>query len=170
MKRKSPYGLNHRAGHGLLLEPFRAAGIVWFRDYAFNRSWLERAKGDKSQFLRPVGRSRHHQDVSGRGGHVDALHDGRDSPTVGRRRRGRGRCSSGPGAGLPPGVGLIWGFPIFSIGNWTTNARWMERCAARRRFHSRQMCDGPFFRAPELCRRRPVWPNGPRHRRIRRTC
>lgn len=49
-KLASPYGMNYHAGHGLLLEPFREAGIVWYRDYAFAWDWLERAKGDNYSF------------------------------------------------------------------------------------------------------------------------
>ncbi|MDA3874980.1 MAG: NEW3 domain-containing protein, partial [Kiritimatiellae bacterium] len=49
-KKASPYGMNYHAGHGLLLEPFRGAGIVWFRDYAFAWNWLKRAKGDNHSF------------------------------------------------------------------------------------------------------------------------
>ncbi len=49
-KLMSPYGMNYHAGHGLFLTPFREAGIVWFRDYAFTWSWLKRAKGKNHNF------------------------------------------------------------------------------------------------------------------------
>ena len=49
-KLSSPYAMNYHAGHGLFLEPFRKAGIVWFRDYAFTWSWLKRAKGRNHNF------------------------------------------------------------------------------------------------------------------------
>ncbi len=49
-KLASPYGMNYHAGHGLFLTPFREAGIVWFRDYAFTWSWLKRAKGANHNF------------------------------------------------------------------------------------------------------------------------
>jgi len=41
----SPYGLNYHGGAGLMLSPFRKAGLVWFREYAFSYDWLLRAKG-----------------------------------------------------------------------------------------------------------------------------
>ncbi|MEO1235407.1 MAG: sugar-binding protein [Planctomycetota bacterium] len=42
----SPYGLNvHGATDTFLIEPFRDAGIVWFRDYAFDYEWLESSGG-----------------------------------------------------------------------------------------------------------------------------
>jgi hypothetical protein len=49
-KMSSPIGMNYHAGHGLLLAPFRKAGIVWFRDYAFSWEWLKRAKGNDHSF------------------------------------------------------------------------------------------------------------------------
>ena len=41
----SPYGLNVHSGDKVVLVPFRKAGIVWFREYAFSYDWLLRAKG-----------------------------------------------------------------------------------------------------------------------------
>lgn len=49
-KQRSPIGMNYHAGNGLLLTPFRQAGIVWFRDYAFSWDWLERAEGNDRSF------------------------------------------------------------------------------------------------------------------------
>lgn len=50
-KRSSPYGINVNGGReNFNIEPFRKAGIVWFRDYAFSFDWLERAKGDDRQY------------------------------------------------------------------------------------------------------------------------
>ncbi len=46
-KLASPYGLNvHGGREGFDPEPFRKAGIVWFRDYAFNFETMRRARGD----------------------------------------------------------------------------------------------------------------------------
>jgi hypothetical protein len=43
----SPYGLNvHGGRERLAIEPFRKAGIVWFRDYAFGFETMLKAKGD----------------------------------------------------------------------------------------------------------------------------
>ncbi len=43
-KLASPYGLNvHNAGDWPL-EPYRRAGVVWYRDYAFNLEWMRRAR------------------------------------------------------------------------------------------------------------------------------
>ena len=44
-KNASPYGLNYHGAGALILKPFRQAGIVWFREYAFSYEWLLRAKG-----------------------------------------------------------------------------------------------------------------------------
>ena len=41
----SPYGLNVHSGEKTVIEPFRKAGIVWFREYAFQWDWVMRAKG-----------------------------------------------------------------------------------------------------------------------------
>ncbi len=50
-KRRSPYGVNVNGGRAnLQLEPFRKAGIVWFRDYAFSLEWLRRARGENRQY------------------------------------------------------------------------------------------------------------------------
>jgi hypothetical protein len=50
-KRASPYGMCvHGAKDNLRLEPFRAAGVVWFRDYAFGWDWLARAKGADKRY------------------------------------------------------------------------------------------------------------------------
>ncbi len=43
----SPYGLNvHGGREGFDPEPFRKAGIVWFRDYAFQFEAMKQARGD----------------------------------------------------------------------------------------------------------------------------
>jgi hypothetical protein len=48
-KDASPYGLNVHSGRNIMVDTFRKAGIVWFRDYAFTYDWVVRAKGaDKS--------------------------------------------------------------------------------------------------------------------------
>jgi len=48
---RSPYGVNVNGGKSNLhLEPFRQAGIVWFRDYAFSLEWLQRAKGEDRRY------------------------------------------------------------------------------------------------------------------------
>jgi len=50
-KMASPYGLNvHGGNEKLRLEPFRAAGLVWFRDYAFSYEWMLRAKGADKRY------------------------------------------------------------------------------------------------------------------------
>ena len=48
-KDASPYGINVHSGRNIMVDTFRKAGIVWFRDYAFDYDWFVRAKGaDKS--------------------------------------------------------------------------------------------------------------------------
>lgn len=48
-KDQSPYGLNVNGGRGSMVETFRNAGIIWYREYAFDYDWMGRAKGaDKS--------------------------------------------------------------------------------------------------------------------------
>jgi hypothetical protein len=49
-KLASPYGLNVHSGGKIALVPFRQAGIVWFREYAFSYDWLLRAKGDDGRY------------------------------------------------------------------------------------------------------------------------
>jgi hypothetical protein len=50
-KRASPYGVNvNGGGPRPAVVPFRKAGIVWFRDYAFGYEWLLRAKGDDKKY------------------------------------------------------------------------------------------------------------------------
>lgn len=54
-RRRSPYGLNVHAGktNGDLhsyLPAFVKAGIVWYRDYAWDHGWIERAQGDDGKF------------------------------------------------------------------------------------------------------------------------
>ncbi|MBE3070849.1 MAG: hypothetical protein IMZ66_11500, partial [Planctomycetes bacterium] len=45
-KRASPYGINvHGGGERSPVIPFKKAGLVWFRDYAFSYEWMLRAKG-----------------------------------------------------------------------------------------------------------------------------
>ena len=45
-KRASPYGVNvHGGGERSPVIPFKKAGLVWFRDYAFTYEWMTRAKG-----------------------------------------------------------------------------------------------------------------------------
>ena len=50
-KLASPYGLNVHSGEKVVLVPFRKAGIVWFREYAFSYDWLLR-QGRKRQVCR----------------------------------------------------------------------------------------------------------------------
>jgi hypothetical protein len=49
-KLASPYGLNVHSGAKVALVPFRKAGIVWFREYAFSYDWLLRARGDDGRY------------------------------------------------------------------------------------------------------------------------
>jgi hypothetical protein len=50
-KQASPYGVNvNGGGPRPAVVPFRKAGIVWFRDYAFGLEWLARAKGDDKKY------------------------------------------------------------------------------------------------------------------------
>ena len=49
-KLASPYGLNVHSGAKVVLVPFRKAGIVWFREYAFSYDWLLRARGDDGRY------------------------------------------------------------------------------------------------------------------------
>lgn len=49
-KDASPWGLNIHGGHEIFPETFTRAGFVWFRDYAFNYEWMERAKGDDKKY------------------------------------------------------------------------------------------------------------------------
>ena len=54
-KEASPYGLNIHSGKlsGDLigyLPPFMKAGLVWYRDYAWDYGWLVRARGDDGKF------------------------------------------------------------------------------------------------------------------------
>jgi hypothetical protein len=49
-KLASPYGLNVHSGDKTVLVPFRKAGIVWFREYAFSYDWLLRARGDDGRY------------------------------------------------------------------------------------------------------------------------
>ena len=44
-KMASPYGLNVHSGDKIVIDPFKKAGIVWFREYAFQWDWVLRAKG-----------------------------------------------------------------------------------------------------------------------------
>ena len=44
-KLTSPYGLNVHSGARTVIDPFKKAGIVWFREYSFQFDWLLRAKG-----------------------------------------------------------------------------------------------------------------------------
>jgi len=47
---KSPYGMNVHSGNGVVVDPFRRAGVVWFRDYAFSYDWLVKARGDDRSY------------------------------------------------------------------------------------------------------------------------
>ena len=49
-KLASPYGLNVHSGSRIVIEPFRKAGLVWFREYAFAYDWLLRAKGEDGKY------------------------------------------------------------------------------------------------------------------------
>ena len=72
-KEASPYGLNIHSGKlsGDLvgyLPPFIKAGMVWFRDYAWDYGWLIRARGDDGKFggwpyYNKVGRSAKELDI-----------------------------------------------------------------------------------------------------------
>ena len=49
-KEDSPYGLNVHGGRDRMIQTFRDAGIVWFRDYAFNFDWMVKAKGADKRY------------------------------------------------------------------------------------------------------------------------
>ncbi|MBC2600417.1 sugar-binding protein [Puniceicoccus vermicola] len=49
-KMASPYGMNVHGAQGLFITPFRNAGIVWYRDYAFDFQWLKKAKKNNRNF------------------------------------------------------------------------------------------------------------------------
>jgi len=50
-KLASPYGINVHSGKTeARYVPFRDAGIVWFRDYAWNMEWMKRAKGGDKKY------------------------------------------------------------------------------------------------------------------------
>ena len=49
-KLASPYGLNYHAGNGVMAVPFAEAGVVWFREYAFQWDWLDRARGEDNRY------------------------------------------------------------------------------------------------------------------------
>lgn len=50
-KRASPYGLNIHGGQpGVSYPAIARMGCVWVRDYAYNRQWLERARGDDGRY------------------------------------------------------------------------------------------------------------------------
>lgn len=49
-KAASPYGLNVHSGNGAIIVPFKKAGLVWFREYAFQWDWLLRSKGADSRY------------------------------------------------------------------------------------------------------------------------
>ncbi len=49
-KIESPYGLNVHGGRHRMIQTFRDAGMVWFRDYAFNFDWMVKAKGDDKKY------------------------------------------------------------------------------------------------------------------------
>ena len=49
-KLASPYGLNVHSGAKIVLEPFKKAGLVWFREYAFAYDWVLRAKGEDGKY------------------------------------------------------------------------------------------------------------------------
>ncbi len=49
-KLASPWGLNVHGGRSRMVQTFRDAGVVWFRDYAFNYDWMVKAKGDAKRY------------------------------------------------------------------------------------------------------------------------
>lgn len=49
-KLASPYGLNVHSGSQIVITPFKKAGLVWFREYAFAYDWVVRAKGDDRKY------------------------------------------------------------------------------------------------------------------------
>lgn len=49
-KTTTPYGLNVHTGGGIVLEPFKKAGIYWYRDFAWSYPWLLRAKGNDGTY------------------------------------------------------------------------------------------------------------------------
>ncbi len=51
-KMASPYGLNHYGNVGMMIKPFRKAGIIWIRDYGFIRQRLLEARAQDGSFSR----------------------------------------------------------------------------------------------------------------------
>jgi hypothetical protein len=49
-KLASPYGLNVHSGSRIVIQPFKKAGVVWFREYAFAYDWVVRARGDDGKY------------------------------------------------------------------------------------------------------------------------
>jgi hypothetical protein len=49
-KMASPYGLNVHSAERMVIDPFKKAGILWFREYAFNWDWVLRAKGKDNRY------------------------------------------------------------------------------------------------------------------------
>ena len=49
-KLASPYGLNVHSGSKIVIQPFKKAGLVWFREYAFAYDWVVRARGDDGKY------------------------------------------------------------------------------------------------------------------------
>ena len=49
-KLASPYGLNVHSGSKIVINPFKKAGLIWFREYAFAYDWLLRAKGEDVKY------------------------------------------------------------------------------------------------------------------------
>ena len=49
-KLASPYGLNVHSGSKIVVIPFKKAGLVWFREYAFAYDWVVRARGDDGKY------------------------------------------------------------------------------------------------------------------------
>jgi lysophospholipase L1-like esterase len=49
-KLASPYGLNVHSGSKTVIQPFKKAGLVWFREYAFAYDWVVRARGEDGRY------------------------------------------------------------------------------------------------------------------------
>jgi hypothetical protein len=47
----SPYGMNYHGGAERLFEPFKKAGIYWFRDYSFGLEMMREARGADRKYL-----------------------------------------------------------------------------------------------------------------------
>ena len=120
-KRTSPYGINVHSGDRVVLSPFRKAGIVWFREYAFTYEWLLRAKGDDGRYAGWPDYRRIIERLRGRGSRLPAGHPEVDRAPQDRgwpaQRPGRARIANGPGRSAASSMPS----PRSRTGSWTTS-------------------------------------------------